>query len=244
MPDYRRQMGRRWTLARVRGASIWLAGDSQITLATGVSAWGDQIAPDDGCSQGTAGQQPTYGTSAAFGGKNVLTFTSAASKRLANSTYTGHGGLAGATLFLVAKSNAIGTTDLFSFATYSLALGLNGAGRLYAYCGSGSAFSGCAFSDTASAHVIELVYDGAGVGNAGRAKIWIDGAEQTMSFTANTIPATLPATTGYDVGSGGAGGYTNADVASLLFSTVALTAAERSRVRTTLAAYYGLTVAP
>lgn len=67
-------------------------------------------------------------------------------------------------------------------------------GNFYASIGT-LATNGFAPSNDANWHHFGMTYDGSGTGNAGRLKIYIDGAPQAASFT-GIIPAVLPVNAG------------------------------------------------
>ncbi len=76
----------------------------------------------------------------------------------------------------------------------AIALALTASNLAFLRIGTGAAdaFGSIAHSD-ANWHFVALVYDGSQATNATRARLFIDGIEQTLSFT-GTIPATAPTT--------------------------------------------------
>lgn len=67
----------------------WWRSDQQITIATGVSSWGDLSGNGHTATQGTAGAQPTFNASdAAYGNKPSLTFNGAVPQNLQTTAFT------------------------------------------------------------------------------------------------------------------------------------------------------------
>ena len=77
------------------------------------------------------------------------------------------------------------------------------------------------FTDTGWNHVV-IVYDGAETGNADRLKLWLNGSQETLSFT-GTIPASVDAssTDGYSFGSVASSTFFDGDISDIVWARTA-----------------------
>lgn len=69
--------------------------------------------------------------------------------------------------------------------------------NIYVSCGN-AVYGSCSLAGT-GAHAIAIVFDGAGGSDADRLKLFVDGVQQTLTFS-GTIPTSLPSVNPYTVG--------------------------------------------
>lgn len=183
----------KWTPTALSGLALWLRADLGVTTAGGaVSAVTDQSGAGNNAAQGTGGSQPT---NTLDGGDNLPVFS-----------FDGV-----ADLLEVADASSIGSTAAFSAALWARPAAFPTDGTMIAQWGATKRFlmrvetggvlttyvsdgSGDTYGSVSAGLVVSkwyhfaFTYDGAGTGNAGRLKVYINGVLQTLTFT-GTIPA-------------------------------------------------------
>lgn len=162
----------------------------RITATGGaVSVWRDHGRNDNTAINGTGNQQPLLAADGVnFDGTNDN--LAAASNGSLNSG-------ASMTIGLRCKPDvAVGTLVLFSRSsstTGGWSVQMNGTALRMSVGNPGTNFGEVASAIAAGTERTYVwVYDGTGVANADRLKLWIDGVSQSVSFT-GTIPASVPA---------------------------------------------------
>lgn len=174
----------------------WWDVQRGVTLSgTGMVAWTDQVGGIS-FAQSTSARRPIY-TSTSSTGKPVAAFATASQYYM----IANHTSLASVSAFTVSVVfSASGTvtnqvaldTDVDSATIQIL------SNNLYGYVSTGN-YGQVAFTDSTKGHILTQVFDGSQSGNANRLKIYLDGVQQTLSFT-GTIPATTGAQTQIAIG--------------------------------------------
>lgn len=114
---------------------------------------------------------------------------------------------------------------------------------LYVYV-NGTNFGGFAFPSTVPV-LLSVVFDGSQTGNANRLKVWLNGDQQTLTFT-GTIPAAFSATTGVDLGRvfGADAAYWNSSINEITIFNSAFSDANRLAAQRSIGNRWGVIGAP
>lgn len=183
----------KWKPTGLSGLGFWLRGDLGVTQSGTISAWDDQSANGNDASQGTAGNRPTY---QADGGDGFPAASFDGTTDLLE--ITDAGSIGSTTAFSVSmwiRTGATFPTDGTIIAqwggTERFLMRVETGGNLVVSISDGSAGTGTAAAVLAISkwYHVAFTYDGAGTGNAGRLKVFLNGVPLTLSF-AGTVPAT------------------------------------------------------
>lgn len=182
----------KWTPLGLANLGLWLRADKGVTQSGTVSAWTDQSGNANNASQGTSGNRPVYAADGGDGRPSI--------------TYDGT-----ADLLEVTDSASIGSTTAFSVAcwiktgatfptdgtiiaqwgaTERFLMRVETGGNLVVSVSNGSAGTAtlsAVLSASRNYHV-GFTYDGAGSGNAGRLKVYLNGIQKSPTY-AGTVPA-------------------------------------------------------
>lgn len=118
-------------------------------------------------------------------------FTTGTSQRLASTTISRFQAQSKLTIVAWAKLNAVSYSTFFDFtssSSYIIQFGSNvtGGGRIICYLGNGAYERGSiAFTDFTNYHQFIMIFDGTATENANKLKLFIDGVQQTISFSTN-----------------------------------------------------------
>ena len=235
--------GVRFSPNSIIGCVLWLDADLGITLnGANISSWLDRSSTRAELVQATAANQPAF-IAGAVNGHSVVDANDA-NDRLANATQPNAGGLSGFTMFVVFRAATTTGNHVLSsnsvYAHFQLFDGGINDPNIYQYVATG-VYGKYQFTagDTTLFHIAEAVFDGSLTGNAERLKAFLDGTTKTLAFT-----GTIPATSG--TGAGITIGHTvvafTGQVASYLFFSRTLTAAERSLVRRFMSVRFNIPV--
>lgn len=211
-----------WTPTAMANDSIWLRADLGMTQAGTVSAWADQTGNANNAAQGVSGSRPTYN---ADGGDGLPSVSFDGTADLLEITDSGT--LASTTAFsasLWIKTGATFPTDGTIIghwgATERFLMRVETGGNLVVSISNGSAGT----ATVAAALVVSrwyhvaFAYDGAGTGNAGRLKVYINGVQQSPSFSGTVPASTGNPTTLLSIGSRNAAStYFNGSVDDVVF---------------------------
>lgn len=224
--------------SNLSGLVLWLDADYGISLnVSTVSAWADQSPTGANLVQATPAKQPNF-VANAINGHAAIQAPSNGAFFLQDAAVTFLNGLSGYTSFVVFKAISTAAANQVAVFTGATQDDLDiASSALQRYVGAGQ-HGDFAFTDTTTAHISEALYDGTQVGNANRLKSYLDGTQQTLSFT-STIPATTPSGAGYAVGHS-AFAFTGLEASVIVFNR-ALTASEHSKVGKYLGQRYGVT---
>lgn len=144
-------------------------------------------------------------------------------------------GVANASFVIHWRRRATGATNRVKFGNGNAGIGLEVTDVAYYLVNGFSAYGYHSSNDT-DWHASVWVYDGGGVGNANRLKVWFDGSSQTLTF-GGTIPATTPSGAGigtFNMGRRYSGDFANSnmEVAEIGIWNVTLTTDEAIAVTT------------
>jgi len=158
---------------------------------------------------------------------------------LKNLSFDSLASVTGMTIFLVARASGGVFFSLGSDTSHSSALYGYMASGFFQFTDGGLAWRAkYSFTPDGADHLFELVYAGAGAGNSGKVKQYLDGTLQTPTFD-GTIPSTLTiANNGIILGRGLNTSYLTGNIAEPLIYAATLSDADRATVHAGLAAKY------
>jgi len=188
-----------------------------------------------------AGNQPPYNTvDATANNRPTIGNFDGSADCLRNLTANPIAGRTQCTAFLVAQINPVIGQLIISGASTPMAIQVL-SNTMYVYS-SGSNYGQLTYSSTAWV-IVELVYDGTQTGNANRLKLFINGTQQTLTFS-GTIPAILAASTTFFMGAlnDAAAVPFAGKIAQYLVVNSADTVDVNPRMRRYLGAKFGITV--
>lgn len=178
--------------SKLSSCVLWGDVSRGLTFGSGtaLATWTDQVG-GVAFTQATASKRPAY-TSQTQGGKAGLVWLTANSKVLVG-TSSILSSLSAFTICLVIKANGTVSNQVIldndaDAGTIQL---LTNALNVYASAGN---YGALAFTDSAQAHILTIVFDGSLSGNNNRLKLYVDGLQKELAFT-GTIPATVGAIT-------------------------------------------------
>ena len=223
----------------IAGLLLWLDASQIVGLNDGdpVSTWTDLSYNNGDATQSTGSKKPTFKI-AVQNGRNAVRFDGV-DDYIENSIWTGLSGVSAATVLAVCRTT---TANDYAFAWHSLdrMRVMQGTGQT-AFSTASATIYGSYPQASTSTLVNTCIYDGSASGNANRLRTWIDGSQQTLSFT-GTVPATLDAGNGHTVGgqTGGGGGYDwSGDVCEVIVYGSALSDANRQLLESYLRTKWG-----
>lgn len=189
------------TAPAVSNAIFWVrayAGVTETGNGTALTLWNDQT--NNGWDV-VPGNAPTWNAVVAgLNNQPSVNFTKASNHYLKNDSFNALNNAAAASGFAVIKPVDTAANQVFLSTVNANGFGIQvSTNLLIAYAGTGFATFGQVAYASATKAVIFVVYDGSQVGNANRLQVFVNGAQQTLSFT-GTIPATLGAGSGMAVG--------------------------------------------
>jgi hypothetical protein len=149
--------------------------------------------------------------------------------------------LPGFTMMLVAKANSLAAaSDLTSSDVGGFRIFHDGTN--WGVSTSGGTGTSTVPGDTTKFHIFSLIFDGTGIGNAGRLKFRYDDTEQALTFT-GTVGTTTSAIAGsFYIASDSTGGakFFNGDVAEMLMFTRTLNTSELIATETYLKYHWAI----
>lgn len=174
----------------------WWDVQRGVTLSgTGIVGWTDQVGGVS-FTQNTSARRPIY-TSVSSMGKPVAAFaTTSQYYMIAN--HTALASVSAFTVSVVFSASGTVTNQVALYTDVDAATIQILSNALYGYASAGN-YGLVAFTDSTKGHILTQVFDGSQSGNANRFKIYLDGVQQTLSFT-GTIPATTGAQTQIAIG--------------------------------------------
>lgn len=184
-----------WLPTSLSGLAIWLRADSGVTTAGGsVSAWTDGSGNSNNAAQGTAGNRPTNpldpgdGLAAIlFDGTNDQLEVTDASSFGSTSAFS-----VAAWVRTAATFPSDGTLVAQWGATERFIMRVATGGDFVVLLSAGTAGTGtvAAALATNTWYHLAFTYDGSGSGNSGKLKMYINGVQQTVTFS-GTIPGSV-----------------------------------------------------
>jgi len=207
--------------------------ESGVTVLSGnaISAWQDCVGGIT-LSQSTGANRPVWYAAPSFNGHAAPNFTRASTHYLVGNT-TLLSNVSGFTMFVVFRSLDVTNNQLLINADGNAPNFQIQTNTLYSYVGAGN-YGTFAFTDTKAPHILTQIFDGSLSTNPNRLRVFLDSAQQTLSFT-GTIPATTSANTSLAIGAATGGsvpaqGY----IAEVIIYNSALTATQRINIERSL----------
>lgn len=213
--------------------------DSGMTVLTGnaVSPWVDSIGGVS-LAQATNSQRPVLYGPQVFNGNRTLFFLRASTQYLVGST-TFNSSLSAFTQITVFRSLDVTNNQLLVNSDNNAPNIQIQTNTLYAYVGAGN-YGSFAFTDTKFPHILTQIFDGSQSGNANRLRVFLDGKQQTLSFT-GTIPASSGAATTFAIGAATNGTVpAQCYLSDEIFYNTALTAEQRINIERQLSGIYSI----
>ncbi len=211
-----------WTPSGLSGLGIWLRADLGVTQSGTISAWADQSGNGNNAAQGTSGSRPTY-LSTATDNKPAASFDGTDDQL----DVTDSGTIGSTTAFSVScwvRTGSTFPTDGTIIAqwgaTERFLMRVETGGNLVVSISNGTA--GTATVSAALAvntwYLLTFTYDGAGSGNSGRLKLFINGRLQSSTFSGTVPASTGNPTTVLSIGSrNSASTYFNGYISEVVF---------------------------
>ena len=233
--------------------SLWYNASASSTVVSGVSTANFDVTVSNGTRIGSwidlsglghpanvnggNSNKPSYTTSLQ-NGLGAVSYTAASTYNLDINPSTWSNGLAGFTLYVLARPTSLPATA-FPLMVSDLSNGIWWNGTNWsAGISAGNRGTVTVTNDTTKFHIYGLVFDGSQTGNANRLKFRYDRAATTLTFT-GTIPALTPSNAYWFVGgdnrSGANGGalattYMDGHIGELMIWTRSLTTSEQHSV--------------
>ena len=226
--------------------ALWLDANNTASItkdgSNKVSAWNDLSGNVRHAVQNTADYQPLW-VASGLNSKPVLRFDGS-NDCLTNNAVTGLDILTGATVFVVGKSSTVAVGSFFSFSQRIMMLdgGLNNNTLTTSVLNNDTSLA--SFSITIAQTTNQIMvsrYDGTGVGNAGRLKIYMNGTDTSGTYSGVDVATSLWYITYYNIGKGYVDWhYLTGDIAEIIIYSAALTDTQRKSVELYLAYKYGI----
>lgn len=163
-------------------AKVTLNGSNEVTRINDLSSAGH---PADSFGA----KYPDYATNV-LNGLNAVQYTAANSDNLDINPISWAQNQGGFTLFVVAQPTSVPATQ-FPLVVTDANLGIQWSGTNWQVGAAGAtATTSTATNDTSRAHIYGMIFNGAGIGNAGRLRFRYDRVEQTLTYSANVGIAT------------------------------------------------------
>lgn len=179
---------------------LWLRGDLGVTDSGDgeCNQWDDQSTNADSFTQGTdALEPPIVSSSSAFKNNPVLDFEAA--DYVLDTTWARTDNSAGHTLVLVLAKDDTSVGQRRAYHQSGVNMTVDDLGPTYrCYVDSATNRGTMTVNDT-NAHIVIFRFDGSGSDNSERLRGWLDGTEQSLTYS-GTIPATLGTDTEASVG--------------------------------------------
>lgn len=219
------------------GCKLWLDATQITGVADGntVQTPSDYSGNSNTVTQATSGSRATYRTSG-INSRPALEFDG--TDDYYSGSHTWASSVSGFTVFVVLKTDSA-TANQCALITDAQDIRFQQFSNAR-YTGIGAANYGSVANSSTSGQYMSLVYDGSQSGNANRLKLYIGGAQQTLSFS-GTIPATSNAQTTLVVGRyNTTSPYWDGMIGEVIGYNRALSSTERTAVESYLAGKWGL----
>jgi hypothetical protein len=227
----------------VAGVALWLDAGRLSGLNNGdaVATWMDGSGNGHEATQGTSTRRPVY-VASALNGQPAVRFDGL-NDYLGNTSFTILSGQSGATAFVVRRTDTKSGNHMAFGVVQNDVTSQVYDGNTYTHATMGK-YGRVSYGSTAW-EIAESVFDGSGVGNVQRLKMYLNGSGQGLIYT-GTIPAVLSSGVGYEVGRpyGLDLAYWDGDIAEVVVYGRALNEGERLAVQGYLGQKYAIGVVP
>jgi hypothetical protein len=224
-----------WTPKKAANGYGWWRADLGVTIATGVSAWADQLAVQPNAVQATGSAQPVQ-TANQVNGQTAIVFTGSSSQVLSITSFVK--APTDAEWWFVLKSTATGSSPFFetsgaqdyypfsniSYPSQDLYMGLSST--LRKTCGN-------AITDIRSYHVMSVQ------SSASAWTLWLNGSQQYT--TATNVVGNVSSTAYIGAGTNIGTGYLTGGIAEIWYGRI-MSTSDRAKARAYITKRYGLSL--